>query len=135
MLDENGCVPNRLELELTESALTKGDVEVIKNLQQLRHLGVRVSVDDFGVGYSNFARLNDIAFDFIKIDRSLIASLPDDPQLVQMIISICLLMQAQIVAEGVENEATAQWLADHGCDELQGYLFSKPLSIDQATDY
>lgn len=135
MLDENGCVPNRLELELTESALTKGDVEVIKNLQQLRHLGVRVSVDDFGVGYSNFARLNDIAFDFIKIDRSLIASLPDNPQLVQMIISICLLMQAQIVAEGVENEATAQWLADHGCDELQGYLFSKPLSIDQATDY
>ncbi|SBS29726.1 Cyclic di-GMP phosphodiesterase Gmr [Marinomonas spartinae] len=135
MLDENDCAPNSLELELTESALTKGDVVVIKNLQQLRHLGVRVSVDDFGVGYSNFARLNDIAFDFIKIDRSLIASLPDNPQLVKMIISICLLMRAQIVAEGVENEATAQWLADHGCDELQGYLFSKPMSIDQATDY
>lgn len=135
LLNDFDCPPHRLELELTESALTKSDAVVLENLEKLRALGVRVSVDDFGIGYSNFARLNELSFDCIKIDRSLIANLPYNEQLVKMVIGICKLMKVHIVAEGIEDAKAAQWLSENGCDELQGYYFSHPLAAEQATAY
>lgn len=135
LLTRYGCLPNSLELELSEPAISKSDDVMLRNIAQLRYLGVRVSVDDFGMGYSNLARLNELSFDWIKIDRSLIANLPYNSQLVKMTIDICKLMKARIVAEGVENEDSASWLYENGCDELQGYLFSRPLPVEQATNY
>lgn len=133
-LATHACTGSMLELELTETMLSEGSDIVHKNLDDVRRLGVRVAIDDFGTGYSNLARLSEMAVDCIKIDRSLIEKLPDNRELVRLVISLCKLMKAKIVAEGVETAEVAGWASENGCHELQGYLYGRPMPVAALED-
>lgn len=126
------CVdPDRLELELTETLLLESNPVVHENLEQVRALGVRIAIDDFGTGYSNLARLNEMAVDCIKIDRSLIGGLPRNEQILRLVIDMCNFMQVRIVAEGIETQVAADWAFAHGCHELQGFLYGRPMPVGE----
>lgn len=122
------CPPERLELELTETLFSEVNPVVQANVAALRQLGIRIAIDDFGTGYSNIARLNEMAVDCIKIDQSLISCLPRNEEMVRLVIAMCNLMHATIVAEGVETEYQRNWACRNGVHELQGYLYSPPVS-------
>lgn len=125
--------PESLELELTEGSLLK-DVERTKQvLQRLKKLGVRVAIDDFGVGFSSLSYLKNFAVDTLKIDRSFISSLlagSRDEAIVRAIISLAQSLELKVVAEGVETSSQLACLLNHDCDEAQGYLFSRPIPSD-----
>ncbi|SIP90919.1 diguanylate cyclase/phosphodiesterase [Rhizobium sp. RU35A] len=123
--------PGKLELELTETLLLESNPVVHENLAQVRALGVRIAIDDFGTGYSNLARLNEMAVDCIKIDRSLIGGLPRNEQILRLVIDMCNFMQVRIVAEGIETQAAADWAFAHGCHELQGFLYGRPVPVPE----
>ncbi|MDO1581754.1 putative bifunctional diguanylate cyclase/phosphodiesterase [Rhizobium oryzicola] len=127
ILRQYGCPPASLELELTETALFEDDAVIHANLKALRTEGVRIAIDDFGTGYSNLARLSEVSVDCIKLDRSLIQDFARNRPILRMVIAMCKFMEVTIVAEGVETRDMAAWTAEHGCHELQGYYFSKPV--------
>ena len=130
-LARSGCDPRRIELELTESMLMERSDASVAMIDQLRGLGLTISVDDFGTGYSNLARLHEFAIDCVKIDRAFIEKLPSDKALAKLIISLGKLMHVKIVAEGVENIEQLLWLKNRGCEEFQGFYFSKPVPAEQ----
>ncbi|WP_439594644.1 putative bifunctional diguanylate cyclase/phosphodiesterase [Falsiroseomonas sp.] len=132
ILDEHGCDPSRLELEITETLLIESNPVVSANLAKIRDLGIRLAIDDFGTGYSNLARLNEMSVDCIKIDRSLMQGLPRNEEIVRLVIAMCNFMQAVIVAEGIETLEMAEWAQRNGCHELQGYFYSAPVSAEEA---
>src|SRR5207247_1303532 len=106
-------------------------------LKNLRALGVNLAIDDFGTGYSSLAYLAKLPVQTLKIDRSFIASIQDDPDamtLVSMMISLGHSMRLQVIAEGVETEEQAKMLRLLKCDEMQGFLFSKPLPTEQLAE-
>ena len=125
-----GLRPECLELELTEGSLLK-DVERTKlTLQKLKQLGVRIAIDDFGVGYSSLSYLKNFAVDTLKIDRSFVFNLEDgtrDEAIVRAIISLAESLGLKVVAEGVETNLQLGYLLNHPCKEAQGYLFSRPV--------
>lgn len=130
ILADTGLDPALLELELTESAVMEHPEETIAVLNELKSLGVRLAVDDFGTGYSSLAYLRRFPFDTLKIDRSFITNIttsPDEASIAQTIIAMGQGLRLQVVAEGVETEAQAAYLRRRHCDQLQGYLFSRPL--------
>jgi diguanylate cyclase (GGDEF)-like protein/PAS domain S-box-containing protein len=129
--------PVNLVLEITESLLMKNVKDTRKILQELRSLGVKVSIDDFGTGYSSLNSLMVFPINTIKIDKSFIRELTSNPQnltLVQGIIQIGHNLHLDVVAEGVETAEQASLLRSNECDELQGYHFSTPLSLDLLLD-
>ncbi|PVE25285.1 diguanylate cyclase [Microvirga sp. KLBC 81] len=132
-LRTTGLRPECLELELTEGSLLK-DVERTKLiLQNVKKLGVRVAIDDFGVGFSSLSYLKNFAVDTLKIDRSFISSLlagSRDEAIVRAIISLGKSLDLRVVAEGVESSPQLACLLSHYCDEAQGYLFSRPVPHD-----
>jgi EAL domain-containing protein (putative c-di-GMP-specific phosphodiesterase class I) len=119
-----------LELEITEDFLM-GDRERAREiLTHLRELGVKVAVDDFGTGYSSLAYLRELPIDELKLDRSFVQPMADDPKaaaIVRSTIALAHSLGMRLVAEGVENEITAGHLAASGCDVSQGYYFSRAL--------
>ena len=118
-----------LELEITESALQSND-RVRNQLDQLRTLGVRLAIDDFGTGYSSLSRLKHLPIDRVKIDRSFVKDLPNDEsdiEICRAILALCKVLDMQVTAEGVENEAQLNMLRDMGCGCIQGYYFSRSL--------
>ncbi|MGF1475853.1 MAG: putative bifunctional diguanylate cyclase/phosphodiesterase [Geminicoccaceae bacterium] len=122
--------PQRVELEITEHAVLQNADRAKAFIDALRGFGLRIAIDDFGQGYSNFARFVDLPVDVIKIDRSLIAKLSHDPRaptIVRSLIAMAEGLGCRTVAEGVENEDQVAILTDMGCSEFQGYLFAKPL--------
>ena len=123
-----------LELEITES-LVMEDVNLsFDSLRSLRALGVRIAIDDFGTGYSSLSYLSKLPVDTLKIDRSFIVGMGGSPQgrsLVDGIVKLAHSLNLRVVAEGVETEAQSQLLAGMGCDEIQGYLLSRPIPADQ----
>jgi diguanylate cyclase (GGDEF)-like protein len=129
----------RLELELTESALLTSIDKAISKLERIRALGVSIAIDDFGTGYSSLAYLRRLPLDTLKIDRSFIhdiASSNQGRQIVQAIIAMARALNLCVVAEGVETVAQLGVLQEQGCDQVQGYLFSKPRSLGQiCADY
>ncbi|WP_155833502.1 EAL domain-containing protein [Halomonas sp. BC04] len=130
ILADTGFPPELLELELTESAVMERPEETIRVLNELKALGVQLAVDDFGTGYSSLAYLRRFPFDTLKIDRSFITNIttsPDEASIAQTIIAMGRGLRLQVVAEGVETQAQAATLRRHHCDQLQGYLFSRPL--------
>lgn len=134
-LDEAGLDPRCLELELTES-LIMGDPEASRaTLSSLKaEKGVRVSIDDFGTGYSNFIYLKQFPLDTLKIDKSLIREVVDNPNdaaIVTAIIGLAHALGLKVIAEGVETEEQLDFLRERGCDQVQGYLFSPPLPADE----
>ncbi|MEE4884863.1 EAL domain-containing protein [Pseudomonas alliivorans] len=130
VLEETGLEPQWLELELTESQLLDSVEHIITTFQQLRELGVKLAIDDFGTGYSSLSYLRRFPVDYVKIDRAFISGLGDgteDAAIIQAIISMAHSLGLKVVAEGVENQSQMEFLREHGCDEVQGYLISRPI--------
>lgn len=130
VLEETGLSPQWLELELTESQLLDSVEHIITTFQQLRDLGVKLAIDDFGTGYSSLSYLRRFPVDYVKIDRAFISGLGDgteDAAIIQAIISMAHSLGLKVVAEGVENQSQLEFLRSHGCDEVQGYLISRPI--------
>jgi diguanylate cyclase len=123
-----GCDPTLLELELTESSIMGSDHRVTETLRVLSDIGFSISIDDFGTGYSNLAYIHRYPVNCLKIDRSFVADLPTNSAITEVIISMCHLIKAKIVAEGVETKEQLLWLRDKSCHEYQGYLFSPPVA-------
>jgi diguanylate cyclase (GGDEF)-like protein len=133
MLRETGLEPNRLELEITESVLLDMAEIVEPTFSKLRGAGVRIALDDFGTGYSSLTYLQKYPVDKIKIDRSFVHNLDADAAsdaIVQAIVDLARAMGVEVTAEGVETVAQRDALKRIGCDELQGFLLSKPLSVE-----
>ncbi len=129
-LDKSGIDPALLELEITESATMENPEEAAATLAALNKLGVRLSMDDFGTGYSSLSYLKRFPLDSLKIDRSFIIGLPDDADdvsIARAVIAMAHSLDMKVIAEGVETEAQTAFLAANGCDEIQGYYFSRPL--------
>jgi diguanylate cyclase (GGDEF)-like protein len=132
-LEEAGVSANRLEVEVTENALMGNISNTILLLKEIRKLGVALSIDDFGTGYSSLAYLKRLPLDTVKIDRSFIIDIPASPQdmeIVQAIIVMAHTLHLKVVTEGVETAAQLEFLSKHGCDYVQGYLFSKPAPLE-----
>jgi len=133
-LDEVGCDPTMIELEITESVLL-GDVDtVVETLHRISALGPRIAIDDFGTGYSNLAYLRRFPLHCLKIDRSFVAD-PEHRPLLELIIGMGEVLGLTLVAEGVETEEQASWLRARHCTEVQGYLYSRPLEAHAASAY
>jgi EAL domain-containing protein (putative c-di-GMP-specific phosphodiesterase class I) len=133
-LKESGLSPAHLELEITESAILKDDAATLATLRKLGDLGVAIALDDFGTGYSSLSYLRRFPFDRVKIDRSFIAEITTSPSaraLTTAIIAMAHSLGLQVVAEGVETEAQAEHLTSRSCDELQGFLFSLPVTAEE----
>jgi diguanylate cyclase (GGDEF)-like protein/PAS domain S-box-containing protein len=134
ILDEAGVAPDQLELELTESVASDDPVAAVAVMDRLHARGVRMSIDDFGTGYSSLSYLKRFKVYKLKIDKSFIGGVTDsaeDQAIVTAIISLAGSLGMRTIAEGVETEAQARFLRERGCDELQGYWFSRPLSADK----
>ncbi len=136
ILDETGIAPEWLEFELTESVVMRDPERSIATLQALRGLGLRLSLDDFGTGYSSLSHLKRLPIDAVKIDRSFVEGLPDDPddaRIVQMIVALAKACGLEVVAEGISTNHQRIFLEGLGCDYLQGYLIAQPLlAVDLA---
>ncbi len=128
-----GLAPEQLSLELTESALIDGNPTTERSLEQLRDLGVRIGLDDFGTGFSSLAYLKRFPISFLKIDRSFVDGLgtdENDSAIVRATIALAHGLNLRVVAEGVETNEQLEQLAALNCDLVQGYLFSKPIEPD-----
>jgi diguanylate cyclase (GGDEF)-like protein/PAS domain S-box-containing protein len=131
-----GSQPPALDLEITESLFMHNIEDTIAKLQEVRSLGVTIAIDDFGTGYSSLAYLAKLPVETLKIDRSFVSTMLHDADtmtLVQMIISLAHSLRLRVVAEGVESEEQAQMLRRLRCDEMQGYLFSRPVGSEALT--
>ena len=130
LLKETGLRPGALEVELTDSSFMHDASVAVATLRALKALGVRVAVDDFGAGYSSLAYLKHLPIDVLKIDRSFVRDMTtdaDDAAIVRAIITLAHSLRLHVIAEGVETEEHLRLLRAYGCDEMQGYLFSRPL--------
>lgn len=130
VLEESGLQPHFLELELTESLLLDNAESVISACQQLRSLGVKLAIDDFGTGYSSLSYLKRFPVHYVKIDQTFIRDLgsnTEDAAITRAIIAMAHGLELKVVAEGVETHAQLEFLRAHHCDEIQGYLISKPV--------
>jgi diguanylate cyclase (GGDEF)-like protein/PAS domain S-box-containing protein len=136
ILDEAGIPPQCIELELTESTIMENVDETIEVLKALRELGVHLSIDDFGTGYSSMAYLKRFTIDKLKIDQSFvrdIATDSDDAAIVTATIAMAHALNLTVIAEGVETEQQLEFLKDNGCEQMQGYYFSRPLPAREIT--
>ncbi|MGA7749791.1 MAG: EAL domain-containing protein [Gallionella sp.] len=134
VLQESGAKPSHLKLELTESIVLENVEDTISKMHEIKALGVSFSMDDFGTGYSSLQYLKRLPLDQIKIDRSFvrdIATDPNDAAIVQTIIAMTETLRLYVIAEGVETEAQREFLELRGCHAFQGFLFSKPLPLDE----
>lgn len=133
VLRDTGLPPEFLELEITESLLLDDAKQSVVKLTQLQNMGIRVSIDDFGTGYSSLSYLKKLPIDKVKIDRSFVTDLVDDPAdaaITQAIISMAHHLNLRVVAEGVETVAQLAFLRRRNCDAFQGYLFAKPMPLE-----
>ena len=130
VLSSTGLDPRYLELEMTESLLLHNAEENIAVLRKLGQDGVRIAVDDFGIGYSSLAYLRQLPIDSLKIDRSFVRDIETDPEdaaIIHAVVAMAHSLELQVTAEGVETRGQLEALERLGCDEYQGFLFSKPL--------
>lgn len=130
LLAETGLEPQWLELELTESLIIKDVPLAIATMRQLRTMGVQLSIDDFGMGYSSLNALKSFPVARLKLDQSFVREIPNnrsDNAIAITVISLGHELNLKVIAEGVENASQLRFLREHGCDEAQGYYFSKPL--------
>ncbi|MGH8382103.1 putative bifunctional diguanylate cyclase/phosphodiesterase [Pseudomonas sp.] len=130
VLEESGLAPHLLELELTESQLLDSVEHIITTFEQLHELGVKLAIDDFGTGYSSLSYLKRFPVDYVKIDRAFVCGLhegSEDAAITRAIIAMAKSLDLKVVAEGVETPEQLALLREQGCDEVQGYLISKPV--------
>ncbi len=128
-LRDTGIPPACLELEITESAAMTGEGRLTDTLGQLRSLGVQLAIDDFGTGYSSLSYLQRLPVDRLKIDKSFVQQLIDQPagSIAEMVVQLGRTLGLKVIAEGVEDQRQAALLAQLGCDEAQGYLYARPM--------
>lgn len=134
IVEETGANPNRLKLELTESHFVDDMSNVVSKMAQLKSAGVALSLDDFGTGYSSLSYLKKLPLNELKIDQGFVKNILDDAidtAIASMIVALADNMNLVVIAEGVESEAQRLHLAELGCTRCQGYLFSRPLPIDE----
>jgi len=130
ILEETGCHPQWIELEITESLLLDEQGQVLEMLKSFSDMGVTIAIDDFGTGYSSLSYLARFPINTLKIDRSFIGTITTEHfrgELVKAILSIARCLGQEVVAEGVETLEQATFLQTHGCQIAQGYLYGKPV--------
>ncbi|HLD09575.1 MAG TPA: EAL domain-containing protein, partial [Methylophilaceae bacterium] len=133
-LQKSGAKPSHLKLELTESIMLKNVEDTISKMHELKMLGVSFSMDDFGTGYSSLQYLKRLPLDQIKIDRSFVRDITTDQNDAAIVRTIILMAEAlglNVIAEGVETKEQEVFLDLNGCRAFQGYLYSKPVPVDQ----
>ncbi len=138
ILHETGLDPRALDLELTESILMQDIDQVAVQLQQLRDLGVLISIDDFGTGFSSLSYVKRLPVDRLKIDQSFVRDLKSDPSdraIVAAIVNLAHSLGMDVVAEGVETEEQLQFVRVAGCDEVQGYYYGRPMSAESFENF
>ncbi|MBK6009513.1 EAL domain-containing protein [Ramlibacter ginsenosidimutans] len=134
----SGIPPDRLKLELTESLLADNLEATIARMRNLKEMGVRLSVDDFGIGYSSLSYLKRLPIDELKIDRAFVKDIltdGNDAAIAATIIDLCRNLGLEVIAEGVETEEQRAFLARQGCHRYQGYLFCRPLPLEQLEEF
>jgi EAL domain-containing protein (putative c-di-GMP-specific phosphodiesterase class I) len=132
-LDQSGLDPSRLELEITESTAMTQPERTARILAAVDQLGIGIAIDDFGTGYSSLAYLKRFPVDVLKIDRSFVRDLPDDPDdsaITRAVIALARSLKLRVVAEGVETVRQLDFLTAHGCDIAQGYYVAAPLAAN-----
>jgi diguanylate cyclase (GGDEF)-like protein/PAS domain S-box-containing protein len=135
-LAESGCHPEWITLEITESLLLQDSVEVLETLTEIDKMGIKIAIDDFGTGYSALAYLNKFPISQVKIDRSFvnhICSQESAALLVKAIIAMAQSLNKELVAEGIETQEQATLIKEYGCNQAQGYLYSKPIPFADFT--
>ena len=133
-LAETGLAPKRVNLEITESCFMASPKRAMDGIQSIHEAGFKLSIDDFGTGYSSLSYLKNLPIDELKIDQSFVRKLlqtPGDQAIVESTIALAHNFGLQVVAEGIEDDATAQWLLAHQCDIGQGYTYAKPMPAAQ----
>jgi EAL domain-containing protein (putative c-di-GMP-specific phosphodiesterase class I) len=138
LLTQHQLPPTALILEITETVLMTDATGAKAVVEALHALGVGLSVDDYGTGYSSLAYLQDLAIDELKLDRSFIKRLSEDARsaaIVRSTVDLAHSLGLRIVAEGVEDEPTVELLRSYGCDVIQGYFFSRPLPARDLTEW
>jgi EAL domain-containing protein (putative c-di-GMP-specific phosphodiesterase class I) len=134
VLEETGLASERLELEVTESVVMQDVESVIQKMRILNARGIKVAIDDFGTGYSSLSYLRQLVLDRVKIDRSFVRDLPGNPDaaaIVRAIVAMGRSLGLRVIAEGVETEEQAKFLQSIECDESQGYLYAKPMVVNE----
>jgi diguanylate cyclase (GGDEF)-like protein len=137
-LDRTGARPEQLKIELTETSVMENADDVISKMMQLRACGLRFSLDDFGTGYSSLRYLQRLPIDELKIDRSFVTDIQNNPvsaAIAQATISLARAKEVAVLAEGVETEGQRHFLEQHGCFDFQGFLFSRPLPLEEFHRY
>jgi EAL domain-containing protein (putative c-di-GMP-specific phosphodiesterase class I) len=134
ILHETQLPHSSLNLEVTESAMMPDPEAAIDLMTQLKDLGVKIALDDFGTGYSSLSYLHRFPLDSLKIDRSFIAQIMEDDEIVRTIIAMARNLGLKVIAEGVETADQVGKLLDLGCELGQGYYFSVPVNAQEATD-
>jgi diguanylate cyclase (GGDEF)-like protein/PAS domain S-box-containing protein len=137
-LDETGANPNRLKIELTESLFVDNVDDIIEKMTLLKAKGIQFSLDDFGTGYSSLSYLKRLPLDQLKIDQSFVRDIlvdANDASIARAIITLAQNLGLHVIAEGVETEEQRKFLFENNCLAYQGYLFSRPLPIDQFEEY
>jgi EAL domain-containing protein (putative c-di-GMP-specific phosphodiesterase class I) len=130
VLKETGLAPERLEIEITEGVLIEDTARTLATLTILKAAGIRISLDDFGTGFSSLSYLQRFPFDKIKIDRSFIWEMeknPDSMAIVRAVIALGRSLRITVTAEGVETQKQLAWLQSEDCDQAQGFLLGKPM--------
>jgi EAL domain-containing protein (putative c-di-GMP-specific phosphodiesterase class I) len=137
-LERTGLPANRLELEITENVLIQDTEATLETLNQLRQLGVGISMDDFGTGYSSLSYLRKFPFDKIKLDRSFVSGVDDlgtDAAIVRTVLSLARDLGMTATAEGVETQDQLIFLRQEGCPQVQGFLIGRPMPQEQLRSY
>jgi len=137
-IEQSGIDPELVTVEITESLILGSGEEVVRKLEQVRALGAKIAVDDFGTGYASLSYLKHFPVDVLKIDRSFVAEAlrnAEDARLIEAIIALGHSLGMKVVGEGVETAEQQAFLADRGCDLVQGYRYSPPLAADRFRDY
>jgi EAL domain-containing protein (putative c-di-GMP-specific phosphodiesterase class I) len=126
--------PEWLEVEVTESLIMRDLAQSVGKMRELEAMGVSLSIDDFGTGYSSLSALKSFPISSLKIDKSFVSELadnPDDQAIAMAVISLGHKLNLRVIAEGVETEQQCNFLRDNDCDEMQGYLFSRPVAPER----
>ncbi|EKN69357.1 diguanylate cyclase/phosphodiesterase [Neobacillus bataviensis LMG 21833] len=134
ILAESQLLPKNLEIEITESILLSNSSEIVQALESLKDIGIAVSIDDFGTGYSSLSYLKDLPINTLKIDKSFIQNINENhenAEIPEAIINLARSLHLDVIAEGVEEEYQKDFLLSKNCVQMQGYLFSKPLSKEE----
>ncbi len=134
VIKATGMPADKLELEVTENFIMKDPQATIKDMNTLRELGIALAIDDFGTGYSSLNYLKQLPINKLKIDQSFVRDIPQDPNdmaIAEAVIALGKALKLRVLAEGVETQAQAQFLLNHDCSEVQGFLFGHPQAVDE----